>query len=53
MVAGICCLLCNFAHVNIADERGDTALSLALRFRQEDLAMLLLEHNANFPSSIN
>jgi ankyrin repeat protein len=45
----VTCLLRHGADVNLADISGDTALSLALRFNQKDLAMLLLEYGATFP----
>jgi ankyrin repeat protein len=46
VVDSITCLLQNGADVNLAAERGQTPLSLALTLRQKDLAWLLLEHGA-------
>jgi ankyrin repeat protein len=53
MLSGITCLLRHGADANLKDQSGETALSLALRLHQEDVAMLLLEHCATFPTSIN
>ena len=53
MIEAIHCLLQNHANVNLAHASGMTALSFALDAHQEDLAILLLEHGANFPSRIH
>jgi ankyrin repeat protein len=39
-------LLQNGADANLADDLGQTPLSLAVTLRQKDLAWLLLEHGA-------
>jgi ankyrin repeat protein len=53
IVAGISYLLRHGANLNLADERGDTALSLALKLRQKDIAKLILIHGADVPSTIH
>jgi ankyrin repeat protein len=46
IVETVSCLLQNGADANLADDWGQTPLSLALTLRQKDLAWLLLEHGA-------
>ena len=51
-VAGVICLLQNGADPNRTDDRGETALTLAITYRQKDIAILLLEHGAKPQSAI-
>ena len=46
IVETVACLLQNGADANLADDWGQTPLSLALTLSQKDLAWLLLEHGA-------
>ncbi len=52
MLEGIACLVQNGADANIADDRGQTPLRLALTLRDKDLVMLLLEHDAEVTSRV-
>jgi ankyrin repeat protein len=53
IIAGIAYIVRNGANLNLADECGDTALSLALKLRQKDIAKIMLIHDAEFTSRIN
>jgi len=53
MMAGICCLLDHGADPNLADDRGETPLSVALQFRQRDLTELLFLSGAQPKSRIH
>jgi ankyrin repeat protein len=53
MVEGISCLLHHGANPNLADERGLTAFTSALKLGQRDIAELLFLSSAKFRSRIH